>query len=396
MAIINNSLTADESKVRLVNPIIYIPDPDKEGPLAGAQLFFGLVGRDPTLEENRKLVYALQEDNSAVQIAQPVICGAGGVPEYNGSNPLIAVAGSYSMAVLDSQGQQIYYFPHVEASNFQGFSGVIAEEAQTVAGGNTLTYSIIEATTASFYIAQSTNQSEFKGSFLRVGVDYTIDSATTIRLTAVTPDGTIVIGRQSDPTGQIVPVSEGASALFVFSDIAIAQAADLQLDDTVTINGGIVAGDNLGGNKYITVAAGTGVVDGENFITLNNGNQLKALSNNLKLARYAEVTTNISTVSGAINIDLNNGNVHKVTLTENVGAINFANINPDVTMTTTVTLKITQDAATPYTVNFGGARWAGGSVPVISTGLDAIDRFVFITDDGGVTWDGAVMGQDFQ
>ena len=73
MTIIDNSLTAQESILRIHNPIFYVPDPEKAGPLDGFQAYFGIVGRDPILEENRKIAYALQEDGSAVPMSQPVI-----------------------------------------------------------------------------------------------------------------------------------------------------------------------------------------------------------------------------------------------------------------------------------------------------------------------------------
>ena len=91
---------------------------------------------------------------------------------------------------------------------------------------------------------------------------------------------------------------------------------------------------------------------------------------------------------------MNKGNVLTTTLTENVSAINFLNANTDATRTTTVTLKITQDATTPYTVSFGCASWKAGVAPTMSTALDARDRFAFVTEIG-TDWDGSVIGQGF-
>jgi len=392
--IINNEVTADENIARVHSPVIYVPDPSKSGALSGAKLYFGIVGRDPVLEENQKIVYALQEDGSAIPLDQPVDCSAGGVPEYNGSVISLAVSGSYSHAIHDSLDAPKYYFPHVEASNFQGFSGVIAEESQTVAGSLTLVYGVIEATTAGFYISKDSTGTQFKGSYLQKDVDYIVVNATTITLVDAAPDGTVVIGRQMDPTGQIVPVSTGSSALFVYRNIASAKVADLQVGDTITLNGGVVPNDGLGGNKYITVAGGTGVDDGENFIDLNNGNQLEATKNNLKLARYSEVTTSSASVAGNITLDLNNGNVHTLTLSENISGLFFVNANPDSSMTTTVTLELTQDAATPRTVTYpANIKWAGGVAPVMSPGLGAIDEMVFSIR--GTSIKGALFGQDF-
>ena len=84
MTIINNGLFADEVVLSIFNPIFYVPDPDKGKPVDGAQIFFGLVGTDPALESNQKIVYALQEDRAAVAVSQPVLCSAGGVPQLDG------------------------------------------------------------------------------------------------------------------------------------------------------------------------------------------------------------------------------------------------------------------------------------------------------------------------
>jgi len=289
---------------------------------------------------------------------------------------------------------RVYYIPRVEANNLQGYSAVIAEESQTVAGGLSLTFSEIETTTASFYMSAGVSTSEFKGSYLKKGVDYTTPDTSTVTLTSSAPVGTVLLGRAMDPTGQIVPVADGSSALFVFEDIASAVASNLQDGDTITINGGLIEGDKLGGNKYLTVLGQPDTEDGENIINLANGNQIKVIENSFKLARYSEVTTDAVSVAGALNLDLNQGNVFTTTLTENVSAINFLNANPDATLTTTVTLKITQDATTPYTVSFGGASWNAGVVPTMSTALDARDRFAFVTENG-TDWDGSVIGQGF-
>ena len=394
--IINNSNTAEESILRVHPPILYIPDPDKSKPIAFAQLYFGIVGRDPKLEENQKKLYVLQENGAAVPVDQPFICSAGGVPKYNGTPAQLAVSGAYSFRADDSQGAQVYKFPRVEGVNLQGFSGVIAEEAQTVDGSPVLTFEVIETTTSSFYISSDDTGTEFKGTYLQKGVDYVTNSPTTLTLLDATLDGTVILGRQMDPTGQIIPVSDNASTLFVFTNILAAKASDLQAGDTITINGGTTANDRLGGNRYVTVFGQPETDDGENFIDLDNGNQIHALINDFKLGRYSEVTNNIESVAGTINIDLNQGNVHKILLSENVGNILFLNLNPEAGLTTTVALKIRQSGGGPYTVTYPvNVQWAGGIAPTMTATGGAVDRYVFVTDDNGVTWNGAVMGQNF-
>ena len=383
---------AEESILRIHNPIFYVPDSKKKGPLDGFQAYFGITGRDPLVEANQKTVYALQEDGSAVPMTQPVVGSAGGVPTLNNSNISLAVNGSYSLKILDKNGTQEYYFPKVEAINMQGFSGVIAEESQTVTGSQNLSFDKIETTTASFYKSNGISGTEFEGSYLKKGIDYTIVDSSTLTLTNAAADDTVILGRQMDPTGQIVPITEGSTALFVYQDIASAVASNLQPEDTVTINGGVTASDKLGGAKYLVVFGQPETDDGENYINLDNGNQMQALENTFKLARYSEVTNSVPSVSGSLNLDLNQGNVFTTTLTENIASINFVNQNPDTSLTTTVTLEITQNDTAPYTVTYPGIKWSGGA-PAMTATLDAVDEYVFSIRGGTIK--GGVFGQDF-
>lgn len=395
MTIINNGLFAEEVVLSIFNPIFYVPDPDKGKPVDGAQIFFGLVGQDPQLEEYQKIVYALQEDRAAVAVSQPVLCSAGGVPQLDGNSAILAVSGSYSMKILDKNGNQKYYFPIVEQANNQGYNGIIAEEAKEVSGSLTLTYDVIEATTSSFYISSSDDGLSFTGAFLRKDVDYTVDSSTTITLLNATADGSVVLGRQMDPTGQIIPVASGASSLFVYPLKADAIASDLDIGSVATINNGVSAGDKLGGARYVTVAGGTGSNDGINYIDLNNGNQLELLPNLQKFALYSEVTNAGSVSGGVLTLDLSKGQVFSSVISESV-TVNLLAYNQGANLTTTVSIKIKQDAIGGRTVAWPtSVKWAGGTPPVATTSGDAIDRFVLITDDAGLTWEGIIVGRDF-
>ena len=395
MTIINNGLFAEEVVLSIFNPIFYVPDPDKGKPVDGAQIFFGLVGTDPALESNQKIVYALQEDRAAVAVSQPVLCSAGGVPQLDGSSAILAVSGSYSMKILDKNGEQKYYFPIVEQANNQGFNGIIAEESQTVAGSLTLTYAEIEATTSSFYISSSTDGLSFTGAYLRKDIDYRVDSSTTITLLNASTVGTVVLGRQMDPTGQIIPVASGASSLFVYPLKSNAIASDLEIGSVVTINNGSSAGDKLGGARYVTVAGGTGSNDGINYINLNNGKQLELLPNLQKFALYSEVTNAGSVSGGVLTLDLSKGQVFSSVISESI-TVNMLVYNQGANLTTTVSIKIKQDAIGGRTVAWpASVKWAGGTPPVATTAGGAIDRFVLITDDAGLTWEGIIVGRDF-
>jgi hypothetical protein len=398
MTIINNGLVAEEVGNLISNPIFYVPDPINAGPVAGAQMYFGTVNTDPELVENQKNVYSLQEDRASIQMQQPIICSAGGVPQLNGATVSLAIVGSYSLKILDADGQQVYYFPFVDQANNQGYSSVIAEESKDVAVGILeITFDVIEATTASFYRSQGNDPAFFNGLYMKKDIDYTVDSPTTITLSNALAYNYVILGREMDPTGQIVPVVAGSSNLFVYQIQPDAVASDLQIGDTVTINGLAFAGDGLGGGKFVTVAGATGTPDGVNYIDLNNGNQLQSISNRENLKTYSEDThTLIFSDPSVLAIDLQNGAAQRLTLTKNATSINFIGLNPNTDRTTTLSLKIVQGGAGSYTVAWPAIiKWANGNVPTVTPALGSIDRYVFVTDDGGVTWHGMTAGQDF-
>lgn len=394
--IINNSQFPEEVGNLINNPLFYVPDPVKPKPLGGAQMFFGLVGTDPELEPNQKKVYSLQEDRAAINMPQPVICSAGGVPQFNGNTVALGISGDYSLKILDSKGSQVYYFPSVKNENNQGVSGVILEESQTVIAGNqTLVYENIEASTASFYLSNGTTGTEFKGTYLKKDVDYTIDTNTTITLLNTSADGTVVLGREMDPVGQVLPFRDNAGYTFNFAIVADAVSSNLMIGDSVTINDSVSVNDELGGAKYKVVAGGTGTQDNINFIDLDNGLQLQLITNYNKFGAYSERTNVITSSSNTLSVDLSMGQVFTSTLTEDT-TVTPVIYNTGANTTNTFTLKLTQNGTGGHVVTWASnIRWASGVPPISSVGANQYDRYVFITDDGGSSWDGLLGGVNF-
>jgi hypothetical protein len=89
----------------------YFPLTAKGKPISNADIYIGNADTDPEIVGNRKTVYVQEEDGSITAVSQPINTGAGGVPLYDGSPVTLLVEGDYSLKVLDSQGDQIYYIP---------------------------------------------------------------------------------------------------------------------------------------------------------------------------------------------------------------------------------------------------------------------------------------------
>jgi hypothetical protein len=112
------------------------------------------------------------------------------------------------------------------------------------------------------------------------------------------------------------------------------------------------------------------------------------------LKDYAETDVALSSSSGVVAIDLANGNTGSLTLTENVTDIDFTNVPTN--GVSTFTVKITQDAASAYTVainaitvNGGGdvtAKTAGAAGYTMTATLSAEDLLFFMFFDAGTPY----------
>lgn len=89
----------------------YLPNPFVGRPLASASIYIGVPDLDPQIPANQKQLYVQQESGAIIPVSQPILTGAGGLPEYGGSPVTLLVDGAYSIKVLDAIGAQAYYIP---------------------------------------------------------------------------------------------------------------------------------------------------------------------------------------------------------------------------------------------------------------------------------------------
>lgn len=90
-------------------PFGYYPDPTQGRPVFNGSIFIGEPDLDPTILANQKTITIRQEGVDTPSVPQPISTSAGGVPVFNGSPAEILVDGDHSLAVLNSQGSQVYY-----------------------------------------------------------------------------------------------------------------------------------------------------------------------------------------------------------------------------------------------------------------------------------------------
>ena len=395
MASIYITQSSDKADISIDNPFSSYRDYEKDEAISNGYLYVGVVDRDGEIPENRKRVYAILESGAALEIEQPVRLSAGGVPSYNGYPVRLATDGSYSLKVKDYTNTQVYFTPKVVAKSLLGYSGFIPEEVQEK-DGSTLSFSSIEVTTATFYIADGrAPNTTFNGVLMQKGVDYEPVNESTIKFLSTYANGSAVLGRALDPVGNAVAVEKGTSPIYLFDTQAEAKLADLSIGESVIINGKDSINDGKGGS-YVVVS--TGEDDGINVISINNGNKLQIKKTYQALQGIYETQRTLTSTSGKVTIDLADGSVFKLPLTEDVSDIEVLNIPPSGEVKIEIKVIQPSDSAKTLAWQINGIQplAAGGTIPAITAAVDAIDRYILLTDDSGSTFEIYTAAQDLK
>ncbi|TCL07154.1 phage tailspike protein [Sodalis ligni] len=87
--------------------------PNSFAAIAGGSIYIGQINTDPTVAANQIQVYVQNDDGSTTAVSQPISIGGGGYPEYNGVVAKFVTVEGQSMAVLDANGVQQFYYPDV-------------------------------------------------------------------------------------------------------------------------------------------------------------------------------------------------------------------------------------------------------------------------------------------
>ena len=91
-------------------PWAYVPDPTSGRPISLGSMFFGIKDLDPEVPANQIQLKVKQEDGTVLNVNQPILLNAGGVPTYLGSPVILVVTETeFSIKVLNSLGGQVYY-----------------------------------------------------------------------------------------------------------------------------------------------------------------------------------------------------------------------------------------------------------------------------------------------
>lgn len=96
--------------------------------------------------------------------------------------------------------------------------------------------------------------------------------------------------------------------------------------------------------------------------------------------------TGIAITAGEVTIDLNQGNYHQVTRNAIITTLSFTNV-PSTGNVVEVTIQFTLTSGNPGFSNTNNAvKFAGASVPALTSTIGRSDILKFVTYDGGTTW----------
>jgi hypothetical protein len=175
----------------------YFFEKDKSRALFNAKVWIGDADTDP--EFNQKVVVGVQESGAEVALNQPLTTNSGGGFSYNSSPVLIRVDPPYSMKVMNSKGQQEYYWPSINPTGGAPSVGVTITETQTLSDGQT---TVTLANQLNGYINVRVNGDFIDDSTLVIDVDYTQTSSTSLELENSYPAGTLITVTQNDLSGE--------------------------------------------------------------------------------------------------------------------------------------------------------------------------------------------------
>jgi hypothetical protein len=210
-------------------------------------------------------------------------------------------------------------------------------------------------------------------------------------------------------SGDVVgPASATDSALVAFNGTTgkiIKQAATV----TVAQGGTGLTSGTSGGIPYYSstsAIASSGALAANNFVVGGGAGAAPASTslltlsaavttgNYVKAVGYADTVTALGNTGTAINLDVTSGGVFTATLTGNA---TITLRYPVSSGSSSFTLVLTNDATAGRTVAWAGGsfRFPGGAASLSrTTTANAVDVWVFFTNDGGTTWYGNIAMKD--
>jgi hypothetical protein len=114
----------------------------------------------------------------------------------------------------------------------------------------------------------------------------------------------------------------------------------------------------------------------------------------VQIQGYSETKTSPTISAGALTLNIQNGNTFTVSLNANITSLSITNV-PTGTNAVSFTLILTADG-TARTITWpASVKWPGAVAPTLTSTLNKIDVYTFLSVDNGTTWLGMQSGKNF-
>jgi hypothetical protein len=191
----------------------------------------------------------------------------------------------------------------------------------------------------------------------------------------------------------------GAQFNTQFRDNLIYLKENPSFDGNVTAVGDVIAGDDLMVADDATISGDLQVVGNtqlDGSAILGNAPadivQVNGTVKGAPLQTYTETRTNPAIAAGALALDCALGTYFRVALNAAITALTFTNL-PAAGRVLGITLLFTADGTVRAITWPASVKWPSGVAPTMSGASGKQDVITLITDDGGVTWLGVIVGQ---
>jgi len=119
-----------------------------------------------------------------------------------------------------------------------------------------------------------------------------------------------------------------------------------------------------------------------------------SVTGELILTSPIEIKQTPTISAGALTLNLATGTLFSVNLNAAISTFTFQN-PPASPKVFSFTLQFVADGVQRTVAWPAAVKWSYGSAPVLTSTLNKIDTFTFLTHDGGTSWFGFVSGQNF-
>ena len=117
--------------------------------------------------------------------------------------------------------------------------------------------------------------------------------------------------------------------------------------------------------------------------------------NGIELKGWREPLATPSISSNTLTIDLAGNNVFSFTLNANITTMTIQNVPASGKAARFELIVKANGSAFTWSWFTSTVKWPAGVAPALTQTNNKVDRYIFMSEDGGTTWHGAIVGQSY-